>query len=132
MALKASYQLGTTPGGGQDARPAFQKVENDVGDLFSGLAPVRKVVLSTALSENDHTVFVAGGNAVTITLPKPSLTASTVGGTLGTRFEVVNTQVSNAATVAAAGGVLINGAASYSLAAGATAVFRTDGSNWFA
>jgi hypothetical protein len=131
MTLRASYQPGVTPSGQQDTRPAFQKIEGDVGSLFAGLSPTRRIVLSEPLTENDHTVFVAGGNLVTLTLPSPALKGSSVGGVLTKRFEVVNTQAQVVMVVVVGGGI-VNGASSYSITAGASVVFRTDGNQWYA
>jgi hypothetical protein len=47
------------------------------------------------------------------------------------RFEVVNTQAQVVMVVVVGGGI-VNGASSYSITAGASVVFRTDGNQWYA
>lgn len=85
---------------------------------------------NTTLDTNDAIIFVSG-SSVTLTLPRVAPSAGVVTAPSGLIYIIINTDESNAVTIAANGADTITGGASLSLAADTAVLITNDGvSDW--
>lgn len=85
---------------------------------------VRSVTAGTTLTGADSLLVVTSGSTQTVNLPVPATVP------VGRWFTVVNRGTAAVTLGSSPAGPTINGSATYSIAAGASVVVQTDGSNW--